>query len=1026
MSIIFRIRLPIASDTTPQWLAGRFHDGFFRVFQSQRAHFVRANPELYFKDLRLSDLPDDAILMLDGITSIDDYTLQAKSLLYRVKSERFGTVHDLDGHEVPHTLWKALDPSSLSCATADPLGYWEEHALLLTEFEIGQTKPATQPTDAHWHPAPPVAPPQYPPPSKPADAAPKRHRYPFEEFLADHAQPAAPSPKYANCAMPSSLLLESLSLQQSLFDKNQAYYPEPVRNDLHRLFREGSSLSSREMHRLRLLLTYGFTPKENKGPVFDLEALGRTLYAPGLVGLKREREALLDLFVQCNKPGTFRNLLLEAPADRGGGLLVRRILEACPNAVSIDCSASGALLVGSASVYDSSSEGHFLSQAYGRDVVILRNLEVPWFTMNQNKDSAMPSLLSFLSTRSWRDNFLGVPIELSSVRVVIAVVNQLSEQMKQRCTALFNQTLPLPVPRYEDRFAILKDRAAHCAPPLLLQDDALHALLTRYAPISISEACHTLDRLALHAPPGRRLDAGDLAELLPPPSLSEDEELVSRYYQNRARISPANRSHTEKQVRTLLAGTATPEELQRARGILAGILDCLPVSRPLPDRRTVRKALDRDLLGMESVKEQVTDWLLSGSKRPGLLLVGPPGTAKTSIGLGLAGALGFDTVVRIDMSHMTTPQLAGTASVYHPTPGLLAEQTQLHHGQPIPFLFDEADKAQPEVLHAILELLDSGFFADNAWGTIEQRRPMLFTANSLGPLPGPLLDRLEVVQMPVYGCGEKCRLLQFLWQRRMPAGTQPLPDGLCRTLVCNWAISGGARDVKFIVYRLGHAYANGWRPDQAGSERTVLRAILGQEAFLPPPPINRAGEAFALAACTDGGGRVTPIHVAEQSDTLPVPCVGLGNSATMQESAMLAKLLAPQAAGCAPRPLTVAMDAGVGRDGPSAALAEFLACYSFYTGRSIGGCAASGELLLHGQVRAVGGIAQKINGAVRASGIIRTLLLPAANRPDVTDDLRRDLDDAGIRLFFVATVEEAVAVVSSLPGHAPKPRRADN
>lgn len=981
----------------PDMVAGYILNQEFMIVEANPPELVPQKPEFYLGTRVIQALPQDAIIQLDQFEHAATPNQLRARLIFRRESEKFRKLHTLDNHTPPPAdyEWTAVEPSIPSRAS------WIKAAKMMNNALLGIISDYAQ---LPVMPDPVLVSPPLPgkgrsnqkngPESNPENDA-------FEQFLLQHAQ--QPDPSTAKTPAPPPLPEEaSHQMLKSLFKRNRRFYPSPVATILDQLF--SKPLASREQRRAMLLLQYGFCRKA-VAPTFD----HRPFQQP-LVGRSEALQDMDDVLRRVEQTYQTQTVLLHAPHGQGAGCLLKRLEQAAGDLTIgwADCNQSGIGLAGTSPIYDQATEGSFLADAFGADIIILQNFETAYNSRQTDKDSAFPCLSTLLSQQKWLDRFLGVSLKVPA-KIILVLTQEYSPEMQQTCRSFFLHTIQLPEYTLEEKCQIVQDRAA--AQGVQMSQIAAKALVCDFAPLSLVKAVHQTDRLIPAC--GPTCQATDVTRCLRP-SLSPDERLASRYWHCRDTMCPAARDLAEEQM-GILSRSTSYRDRDMARRILTGILDCLPVREPLPTQDQIRRSFDRDLLGLESLKDSVSRWAANSKDRRGLLLVGPPGVAKTAISMALSQALGFGNhPVRLDMSHMTRHQMCGTGKLFDslPVPGIIAENTRRYQGRQIPFVFDELDKASPEILYTLLELLDSGFFSDNAYGPLDQRyRPLIFTANELGPIPRPVLDRLVVLHVAPYCRNQKVKLAAFLWQRALPAAP-PLPPKLCETLVDEWAISGGARDLQHIIQRLSAAYdADDWDPDV--TDLDSLCTLLGKPAYTPPPVTTRPGMSYALAVCTDGSGVLTPVQA--------VPCeqegnYGLGSSQSMNDSAGLARFLARRLAGKNAGSAVLAMDADPGgRSGPSAGLAEFIALYSLFQGITLsGGAAATGELLAQGQLRPIGGVRSKIDAVVRSKEVVRHLFLPEGNREDVDLDLRRALAEADIQLHFVTHVGEAAHILNKL------------
>lgn len=1003
MKIPLIVRRP--PDPLPAMVAGYIKDQEFVAVEADPPELVLQEPEFFLGARVIQSLPQDAVIQLDEFEYAATPNQLRARLIFRRGMDNFRKLHTLDDRDPPPAAyeWMAVEPTIASTQdTSKQLSVsdWIKAAKAMNNALLGIVPDFTRlPVMPE-----PVLISESPSPGEAGSQSTQENR-PFEQFLLAHAQPA-PS---INDKIEAPPLPEGTSNQalRATFNQYRHFYPTTVAAVLDQML--SKPLSGREQRRAVLLLQYGFC-RRAVAPTFDHQPFQQPLTGRGEALQKMD-----DVLQRVEQTHRTQTVLLHAPRGQGAGCLLNRLKQGSDKmtVAFVDCNQNGISLTGTSPIYDQATEGTFIQSAFWADIIILQNFETAYHNRHTDKDSAYPAIATLLSRHTWLDRFVGVSLEVPA-KIILVLTQEYPPEMQQTCSALFLHTIQLPEYTLEEKCQIVQDRAA--AQGLHMTRAAAETLVRDFAPLSLVKAVHQADRLITVC--GSTCDAPDVSRCLRP-ALSPDERLASRYWHSRNTMCPAARDLAEEQMGILSRSTNTKDR-DTAHRILAGMLDCLPVQESLPPQDQIRRSFDRDLLGLESLKDAVSRWAANSKDRRGLLLVGPPGVAKTAISTALSQALGFGNhPVRLDMSHMTRHQMCGTGKLFDsiPAPGIIAENTRRYQGRQIPFVFDELDKASPEILYTLLELLDSGFFSDNAYGPLDQRyRPLIFTANELGPIPRPVLDRLMVLHVAPYCRSQKVKLAAFLWQHTLPAAP-PLPPQLCETLVDGWAISGGARDLQHIIQRLSAAYdADDWDPGVTDSDS--LCTILGKPAYILPPVTTRPGMSYALAVCTDGSGVLTPVQAVscEQEGNY-----GLGSTQSMNDSAGLARFLARRLAGKNACSALLAMDADPGgRSGPSAGLAEFAALYSLFQRLTLPGVAATGELLAQGQVRPIGGVRSKIDAVVRGKDVVHHLFLPEGNREDVDLDLRRALTEAGVQLHFVSHVGETAHILNKialLPPH---------
>ncbi|MDE2358238.1 MAG: endopeptidase La, partial [Betaproteobacteria bacterium] len=348
---------------------------------------------------------------------------------------------------------------------------------------------------------------------------------------------------------------------------------------------------------------------------------------------------------------------------------------------------------------------------------------------------------------------------------------------------------------------------------------------------------------------------------------------------------------------------------------------------------------------------------------------------------------------------------------------------------------------------ALLEVLDpeqNSTFRDNYLAVPFDLSSVMFicTANVLDTIPGPLRDRMEVIELPGYTAQEKLQIARrYLVPRRLAAaGLTPssceIGDDALMAIIDDYTREAGVRNLE---REIGRVFQNVAVRVAEGStqhvaiDRDALQAILGPRRFEAEVAMRSAipGVATGLA-WTPVGGDILFIEAARMPGTGKLILTGqLGD--VMKESAQAAlSLVKARSAqlGIAPGILEksdihVHVPAGATpKDGPSAGVAMFVALSSLFTGRTVrSDVAMTGEISLRGLVLPIGGVKEKVLAALRAG--IRTVMLPARNRRDLEEipaDARGKLE-----FVWVEDVDQAIATaltpVAAERAPAPHPDR---
>jgi ATP-dependent Lon protease len=457
------------------------------------------------------------------------------------------------------------------------------------------------------------------------------------------------------------------------------------------------------------------------------------------------------------------------------------------------------------------------------------------------------------------------------------------------------------------------------------------------------------------------------------------------------------------------------------------------------DLARARRILDEDHYGLESVKKRILEVLAVRKLNPTgqgstLCLVGPPGVGKTSLGRSVARAMGRE-FARTSLGGVhDEAEIRGHRRTYvGALPGAILNGIRKAGTRDPVFVLDEMDKLGAG-LHgdpgaALLEVLDpaqNDTFEDNYLGVPFDLSRVFFigTANVLESIPGPLRDRLEVIELPGYTEEEKLEIAKRYLVRRQLASCG-LKAGQCRIgvralkeLVRYYTREAGVRQLEREIGALCRHAATlfaGRRRKPWSVGLPEVAAVLGPRTYEHEVAARTSMPGVATGlAWTPVGGEILFVEASSMPGKGALTLTGqLGD--VMRESAQAAvsivraraAALGLDAAYFETHDLHLHIPAGaVPKDGPSAGVALFTALVSLLTARRVrASVAMTGELSLRGLVLPVGGIKEKVLAA-QAAGV-RTVLLPARNEHDL-----RDVPEsarAKLEFVFLETVDDALA-----------------
>ena len=479
------------------------------------------------------------------------------------------------------------------------------------------------------------------------------------------------------------------------------------------------------------------------------------------------------------------------------------------------------------------------------------------------------------------------------------------------------------------------------------------------------------------------------------------------------------RQRCEKELERLSRMAPGTPEVGMARTYVEWILD-LPWGKTTPDNldlKRARKVLAQDHYGLEKVKERIVEYLAvlrmkQDMKGPILCFVGPPGVGKTSIVRAIAKAVGRKFVQMSLGGVRDEAEIRGHRRTYlGAIPGrIISGIKQAGTMNPV-FLFDEIDKMSHDYrgdpASAMLEVLDAeqnGAFRDHYLELPFDLSKVMFitTANSVDTIPGPLLDRMEIIEVPSYTEEEKLQIAKrHLLPKQIEAhGLQPrsvkVTDKVLRQLIEGYTREAGVRTLERTVAKVIRKSAVTML-DTGVTEVSVTGAVLAEYLGAArytremPEKEPRVGVVNGLAYTTVGG------------ELLEIECAIMPGKGGLQLTGQLGDVMKESAEAAfswvrahsqqlglkddfyKDRNIHIHVPEGaVPKDGPSAGVTMVTALTSALTGVPVRqDVAMTGEITLRGRVLPIGGLKEKTLAAYRAG--ITTLMIPKENIKDLEE-----------------------------------------
>ncbi len=510
------------------------------------------------------------------------------------------------------------------------------------------------------------------------------------------------------------------------------------------------------------------------------------------------------------------------------------------------------------------------------------------------------------------------------------------------------------------------------------------------------------------------------------------------------------KKEAKKQLRRLEMMHPDASEATIVRTYLDWFLD-LPwreSSEDVLDLKVAAGILDEDHYGLDKIKERILEYLAvrklnENTKGPIICFVGPPGVGKTSLGQAIAKAMGRK-FYRLSLGGMRDEaEIRGHRRTYiGALPGrILQGLKSVGTNNPV-FMMDEIDKIgddyRGDPSSALLEVLDpeqNNTFSDHYMNLPFDLSKVMFitTANRSDTIPGPLLDRMEVIQLSGYTLEEKLVIARkYLLPRQIKENgiktTQiKVDDPTLELIISRYTHEAGVRNLERAIgktcRKIARKVAEGGKGPYVISEHTVEK-YLGPPKFLPETLLDTSGQPGLVngLAWTEVGGELLHIETSVLPGKGKLLLTGqLGE--VMKESAQAAlsycrsrnKELGVEADYFDNVDIHIHVPAGaIPKDGPSAGITMTTALFSAISRKPVkSGIAMTGEVTLRGRVLPIGGLKDKALAALRAG--ITKVLIPEENQKDlveIPEELRKK-----ISFFPVKHMDEVIELtLGKMPG----------
>ncbi len=479
-------------------------------------------------------------------------------------------------------------------------------------------------------------------------------------------------------------------------------------------------------------------------------------------------------------------------------------------------------------------------------------------------------------------------------------------------------------------------------------------------------------------------------------------------------------------------------------------------STDLLDLKVAADILDEDHYGLDRIKERILEYLAvrklnENTKGPIICFVGPPGVGKTSLGQAIAKAMGRK-FYRLSLGGMRDEaEIRGHRRTYiGALPGrILQGLKSVGTNNPV-FMMDEIDKIgddyRGDPSSALLEVLDpeqNNTFSDHYMNLPFDLSKVMFitTANRSDTIPGPLLDRMEVIQLSGYTLEEKMVIARkYLLPRQISengikAGQIKLDDAIMEIIISRYTHEAGVRNLERAIgkvcRKIARKVAEGGKGPYVISEKTVEK-YLGPPKFLHDALLDTSGHPGLVngLAWTEVGGELLHIETSVLPGKGKLLLTGqLGE--VMKESAQAAlsycrsrnKELGVEPEYFDTVDIHIHVPAGaIPKDGPSAGITMTTALFSAISGKAVKpGLAMTGEVTLRGRVLPIGGLKDKALAALRAG--IDKVIIPEENQKDlveIPEELRKK-----IHFFPVGHMDQVIELTLGKIPRRRKPTAAD-